>query len=193
MRHRHSRSRSRQRDFNAAEYWSRKPYCTVCGKRKVVSGTVCHQCRRKGLTIPTTSTTTPTTSTTTPTTSTTTPTTLLANSSPSPINSTSDKTSNAGCLVVWGIIAAIVLGVVWSSNSRSKGITPASNPGSGARARSGYAPTTGEEYVDGYQRRNGRYVAPHARTQPDGVFQNNWSTKGNVNPHTGKVGTRRHP
>lgn len=44
--------------------------------------------------------------------------------------------------------------------------------------------------VRGYFRKDGTYVAPHKRTAPDGSFDNNWSTVGNVNPYTGKLGTK---
>lgn len=47
--------------------------------------------------------------------------------------------------------------------------------------------------VKGYTRKNGTYVAPHYRSRPDGNFSNNWSTKGNINPYTGKEGTRITP
>jgi hypothetical protein len=47
--------------------------------------------------------------------------------------------------------------------------------------------------VKGYYRSNGTYVAPHYRSNPDGNVYNNWSTKGNVNPYTGKVGTKTSP
>jgi hypothetical protein len=56
-----------------------------------------------------------------------------------------------------------------------------------------YRPAVGHHYVNGYYRRNGTYVKGHYRTNPDNSFYNNWSTKGNVNPYTGKVGTRRPP
>lgn len=46
-------------------------------------------------------------------------------------------------------------------------------------------------YVRGYSRSNGTYVQPHYRSSPDGSRSNNWSTRGNVNPYTGKRGTRR--
>ena len=42
--------------------------------------------------------------------------------------------------------------------------------------------------VRGTVRKNGTYVAPHARTMPNGSKNDNWSTKGNVNPRTGKPG-----
>ncbi len=47
--------------------------------------------------------------------------------------------------------------------------------------------------VRGYYRSNGTYVAPHYRSNPDGNFYNNWSTKGNVNPYTGEAGTKTSP
>lgn len=47
--------------------------------------------------------------------------------------------------------------------------------------------------VRGYYRKDGTYVRPHYRSSPDGNFWNNWSTKGNVNPYTGKAGTRVTP
>ena len=51
----------------------------------------------------------------------------------------------------------------------------------------------GDVWVKGHTRKNGTHVQGHYRSSPDGVFSNNWSTIGNVNPHTGKVGTRTHP
>lgn len=44
--------------------------------------------------------------------------------------------------------------------------------------------------VDGYTRRDGTYVAPHQRSMPDASQNNNWSTKGNQNPYTGRAGTQ---
>ncbi|SAK85492.1 hypothetical protein AWB75_05700 [Caballeronia catudaia] len=48
---------------------------------------------------------------------------------------------------------------------------------------------TGEHYVNGYTRSNGTYVAGHHQTNPNGTKYDNWSSKGNVNPYTGKEGT----
>jgi hypothetical protein len=47
----------------------------------------------------------------------------------------------------------------------------------------------GTVHVKGYTKKDGTYVAPHDRTAPDSSKANNWSTKGNVNPETGKKGT----
>lgn len=41
--------------------------------------------------------------------------------------------------------------------------------------------------VRGYYRKDGTYVQPHYRSNPDSSPYNNWSYPGNVNPYTGKV------
>lgn len=41
-------------------------------------------------------------------------------------------------------------------------------------------------HVRGYFRKDGTYVKPHYRSDPNGTVNDNWSTKGNVNPYTGK-------
>lgn len=45
-------------------------------------------------------------------------------------------------------------------------------------------------WVKGYHRSDGTYVKGHYRSSPDSSVSNNWSTKGNTNPYTGKAGTR---
>lgn len=47
--------------------------------------------------------------------------------------------------------------------------------------------------VKGYYRSNGTYVQPHVRSSPNNTTADNWSTKGNVNPYTGKEGTNNPP
>lgn len=42
-------------------------------------------------------------------------------------------------------------------------------------------------YVNGYYRKDGTYVAPHYRSDPDGIVTNNYSYPGNYNPNTGKI------
>lgn len=48
----------------------------------------------------------------------------------------------------------------------------------------------GTTTVRGYTKKDGTYVQGHHRTAPDGRKGNNWSTRGNVNPYTGKPGTK---
>ena len=50
-----------------------------------------------------------------------------------------------------------------------------------------YADST---YVQGHTTKNGTYVPGHMRTTPNSSKLDNWSTKGNVNPYTGKKGTK---
>lgn len=45
-------------------------------------------------------------------------------------------------------------------------------------------------YVNGYTRSDGTYVAGHYRSSPNSTTSDNYSTRGNVNPYTGAVGTR---
>ena len=46
-------------------------------------------------------------------------------------------------------------------------------------------------HVRGSVTRRGRYRQPHYRTSPNRTQWDNYSTKGNANPYTGKRGTRR--
>ncbi|MDD5451103.1 MAG: hypothetical protein PHT49_04340 [Desulfovibrionales bacterium] len=48
----------------------------------------------------------------------------------------------------------------------------------------------GSTHVRGYTKKRGTYVAPHRKTAPDKSKINNWSSKGNINPYTGKKGTK---
>jgi len=45
-------------------------------------------------------------------------------------------------------------------------------------------------HVRGYTKKDGTYVAPHERSAPNHTMLDNYSTKGNVNPYTGKPGTK---
>ena len=44
-----------------------------------------------------------------------------------------------------------------------------------------------------YTRQDGTYVLPHSRSMPNQKWRDNWSTKPNVNPYTGKEGNRLSP
>lgn len=44
------------------------------------------------------------------------------------------------------------------------------------------------ETVGGYQRRDGTYVAPYERTKANNTLDDNYGTRGNNNPWTGKTG-----
>ena len=44
--------------------------------------------------------------------------------------------------------------------------------------------------VKGYVKKDGTYVAPSHATNPDNKTTNNYTHTGNVNPYTGKAGTK---
>ena len=44
--------------------------------------------------------------------------------------------------------------------------------------------------VRGHTTKSGKYVAPHHRTNPNKTQRDNYSTKGNTNPYTGKRGAK---
>ena len=43
--------------------------------------------------------------------------------------------------------------------------------------------------VKGYTKNDGTYVAPHHKTAPNKTQRDNYGSKGNTNPYTGKEGT----
>ena len=49
-----------------------------------------------------------------------------------------------------------------------------------------------DNYVEGYYRSDGTYVAPHYRSSPNQYRYDNYSARGNTNPYTGERGTQRH-
>ena len=44
-------------------------------------------------------------------------------------------------------------------------------------------------YRQGYMRKDGTYIPPSYATNPNDTKLDNYSTKGNINPYTGKAGT----
>lgn len=72
-----------------------------------------------------------------------------------------------------GIFLAVILCVCLSANLQAK------NTSSGS-----------SNSVRGYTKKDGTYVAPHQRTNPNGTQRDNWSSKPNYNPYTGKEGKK---
>lgn len=44
--------------------------------------------------------------------------------------------------------------------------------------------------VKGYYNKSGKWVEPYKRTSPNKTVRDNWDTRPNVNPYTGKPGTK---
>ena len=74
-----------------------------------------------------------------------------------------------------GSLVSIQAGSPYSSGSRYYDYT--------------YRPSVAEHYVAPHYRSNGAVVPGHYQTNADQSFWNNWSSKGNTNPHTGRIGT----
>lgn len=47
-----------------------------------------------------------------------------------------------------------------------------------------------DNWVNGYQRRDGTYVQGHYKTESNNTRNDNYSTRGNINPYTGSYGTK---
>lgn len=59
-----------------------------------------------------------------------------------------------------------------------------------AKARA-YRPSASSDHmVSSYYRRDGTFIHAFHATNPDATRNNNYSTRGNVNPYTGKLGTK---
>lgn len=54
-----------------------------------------------------------------------------------------------------------------------------------------YRPEPQVIYVNSYFKSNGTYIEGHYKTKNDNSFWNNWSSYGNINPITGKVGNKK--
>jgi hypothetical protein len=54
----------------------------------------------------------------------------------------------------------------------------------------GTGSNTNSTRVDGYTKKNGTYVSPYERTSPNSTERDNYNTRGNYNPSTGKTGTK---
>ena len=52
------------------------------------------------------------------------------------------------------------------------------------------APVLAEDYVRGYTRSDGTSVDSYYRSSPNSTQYDNYSTRGNYNPHTGRSGSK---
>jgi hypothetical protein len=84
-------------------------------------------------------------------------------------------------------LATVIAAVTLSGNAYARG----SSYGGHSSYKSSYSSGSRSDHtISGYTRSNGTYVRPSHATNPDTTRNNNYSTKGNVNPYTGKYGTK---
>ena len=100
------------------------------------------------------------------------------------------------CLVVVGLLIAFASTAAAFAGDHSKSSATRTSHSSGTHV-STVSPCTGSktssERVSGYSKKNGTHVDSYRKSTADKSFNNNWSTKGNVNLATGKAGTKVTP
>ena len=74
------------------------------------------------------------------------------------------------------VAAAVGLLALCSAQADAQGYGTGSNPNG--------------HYVNPYTTPRGTYVQPHYQSNPNSTTQDNWNTRGNVNPYTGQSGYR---
>ena len=62
--------------------------------------------------------------------------------------------------------------------------------GVASEAQSKESARGGSRPVRAYTTKKGVYVPPHHATNPNHTKLDNWSTRGSMNPYTGKIGTK---
>ena len=102
-------------------------------------------------------------------------------------------------IIVASCFLFLVLGSVVGAKSNSKSGNYGKNYSSKSYSvKSGYVqrplyvrPSTIKPVsVKGYYNKNGKWVEPYKRTAPNKTIKDNWDTRPNVNPNTGKPGTK---
>ena len=87
-------------------------------------------------------------------------------------------------------IALMVCGFAGVASAGHGGHSGGHSSGSRGHASSGTGSSSSAHSVRGYTTKRGTTVAPHRQTHADHTQRNNWSTKGNTNPDTGRAGTK---
>jgi len=83
----------------------------------------------------------------------------------------------------------VALAIVWATSVAQAGHGGHSSGGGRSHA-TGTGSSHSSHAVSGYTTKRGTHVAPHRQSNSDGTQHNNWSTKGNTNPTTGRAGTK---
>ena len=84
--------------------------------------------------------------------------------------------------------AAIAAMLLISASTFAKG--GSHGGGHSHKTATGTGASSSRQHVSGYTKHDGTHVDTHNRSTKDQTKTNNWSTKGNTNPDTGKPGTK---
>ncbi|MCS3416144.1 hypothetical protein M2399_002023 [Pseudomonas sp. BIGb0450] len=86
------------------------------------------------------------------------------------------------------VLSVLAVAVAFSSSSV---FARGSSFGGHSSSHSGYSSSSRSDHtIRAYTKSNGTHVGSSHATNPDATRNNNYSTKGNVNPYTGKLGTK---
>ena len=88
------------------------------------------------------------------------------------------------------LILAAFVSVAVSGNTFARGSSHSGSYGTGHSSSYNFTSSRSDHAISGYTRSNGTYVRPSHATNPDATKNNNYTTRGNVNPYTGKIGTK---
>jgi len=96
-------------------------------------------------------------------------------------------------LTLVALITLISSNVLAKSKDYEYGGTSRSSSKSGNDYGSGYGTgaNSSNERVNGYTKQDGTYVDSYQRTKANNTDSDNYSTKGNYNPYSGKTGSKR--
>lgn len=84
--------------------------------------------------------------------------------------------------------ALIVIGVLVVAGPAMAQYSPYGSSSSGRTYGTGSNPSS--TYVQPHSNSNGTYTQGHQRTLPNSTQNDNYGSRGNVNPYNGQVGTR---
>jgi hypothetical protein len=85
---------------------------------------------------------------------------------------------------------ALVIGLTHDAAARGGGRSAHSSSSHSYTSHRSSKSSSGEHYTKGYTKKDGTHVQGHYQTNPNHTKNDNYSTRGNVNPHTGKPGTK---
>ena len=91
--------------------------------------------------------------------------------------------------ILAAVIAVSITLPVYARGGGSHGGSHSGGAHSSPRA-TGTGSNSSRTHVSAYTKKDGTRVQAHDRSKADRTKSNNWSTKANVNPETGKAGTK---
>lgn len=99
---------------------------------------------------------------------------------------------NMGRRIVLWAVAPVAMIASLPAAARGGGGHGGGSRGSGSSSSGsrGTGSNPSSHSVRGHTTKDGKYVAPHQATNPNGTTRDNYGTRGNVNPYTGSAGTR---